>query len=112
MTPALAAAMGWSQEDAERESTPDALNLYADAASFQNNGAFELAAEPSDDTLTATADLIEPLGAETLIHLLDGERDLRVVVKRGAGVALGERAHLRCKPGQTHIFDADGRRLN
>ena len=32
-------------EAAVPKSMPDALNLYADAASFQNNGAFELAAE-------------------------------------------------------------------
>jgi TolA-binding protein len=34
-----------AEKPATAKSTPDALNLYADAASFQNNNAFELAAE-------------------------------------------------------------------
>jgi ABC-type sugar transport system ATPase subunit len=74
--------------------------------------AFELAHEPSAGTLSAVADLIEPMGAETLVHMLEGERDIRVVVDRTRRVRPGERLHMRPKPGQVHVFDATGERIS
>jgi ABC-type sugar transport system ATPase subunit len=73
--------------------------------------AFELAAEPGPDTLSADADLIEPMGAETLVHMVEAGRDIRVVVDRARRIAAGTRLHLRPKPGQVHVFAATGERL-
>ena len=73
--------------------------------------AFELAAEPSSDTLSATADIIEPMGAETLIHMLTNDADVRVVLRRGIRINVGEQVHLRCKPNQAHVFDDNERLL-
>lgn len=70
--------------------------------------AYELSSEAAADTFSAVVDIIEPMGAETLIHMLEDEQDLRVVLRRETRVEVGERVHLRCKPGQTHIFGADG----
>ncbi len=67
----------------------------------------------SDDAgphaFTAQAELIEPMGAETLIHARTTEGDdIRVVVPRERRVAIGEVLHLEPEAGQTHVFDADG----
>jgi ABC-type sugar transport system ATPase subunit len=74
--------------------------------------AFELASEPGDDTLAAKVDIIEPMGAETLLHLLAGEQELRVVVDRKQRPSLGRSIHLRCRPTQLHLFDGDGQRID
>src|SRR4051794_38635731 len=73
--------------------------------------AFELASEPGPGTLTALADIIEPMGHETLVHGAEAGRDIRVVVPRGVRVAAGTRLHLRLKPNQLHLFDPAGRRI-
>jgi ABC-type sugar transport system ATPase subunit len=73
--------------------------------------AFDLASEAEPGTLTAEADLIEPMGAETLVHAIERGRDLRVVVNRRQRIGQGERLHLRAKPGQVHVFGEDGRRI-
>jgi multiple sugar transport system ATP-binding protein len=66
--------------------------------------------EGGADTFAATAELIEPMGAETLIHARGASgQDLRVVVPRDKRVRIGEALHLRCDPRQTHIFDEAGR---
>ena len=74
--------------------------------------AFDLVGEPGRDTLTATVDIIEPMGAETLLHLLVGDRELRVVVDRLRKPALREEVHLRCRPSQLHLFGDDGQRID
>jgi ABC-type sugar transport system ATPase subunit len=73
--------------------------------------AFDLAGEHELDTISAEADLIEPMGAETLVHAVDGRRDIRVVVPRRLRVGQGSRLHLRPKLGQVHLFGEDGRRI-
>ncbi len=73
--------------------------------------AFDLVAEAAGDTLSATVDIVEPMGAETLLHLTLGEQELRVVVDRDRKPAIGDRIHLRCRPNQLHLFDPDGRRI-
>ncbi len=61
-------------------------------------------------TLTAEAELIEPLGAETLIHArAPGGAEIRVVIPRETQVRVGEVMHMIPDPGQTHVFGADGR---
>jgi multiple sugar transport system ATP-binding protein len=61
------------------------------------------------DTIEADVELIEPMGAETLIHARsEADHELRVVVTREVRVRLGETLHLRADPRQTHIFDETG----
>jgi multiple sugar transport system ATP-binding protein len=66
--------------------------------------------EPSSsDTLAGQAELIEPMGAETLVHARTAAgRDIRVVVAREARVRVGETLYLRTDARQTHVFDGEG----
>ncbi|MEM7042543.1 MAG: ABC transporter ATP-binding protein [Pseudomonadota bacterium] len=73
--------------------------------------AFELASEPAADTLSATVDIIEPMGAETLLHLLIDDQELRVVVDRRQRPAIGQLVHLRCRPSQLHLFGDNSQRI-
>jgi multiple sugar transport system ATP-binding protein len=62
------------------------------------------------DTIAAAAELIEPMGAETLIHARgEAGHEIRVVVQRDVRIRIGETLHLRPDPRQTHIFDETGR---
>ena len=69
------------------------------------------ASEAGPDTISGQVDLIEPMGAETLIHLRIGENDLRVVTSRGHPAALGETLHVAATRGQVHLFDNEGVRV-
>jgi multiple sugar transport system ATP-binding protein len=72
--------------------------------------AFMPADDAAGDTLTAVAELVEPMGAETLVHVRgEAGQELRVVVPRDRRLRIGERVHLRCDPRQTHLFDEGGR---
>ncbi len=73
--------------------------------------AFELMPEGDATTLAARVDMVEPMGAETLLHLQADGRDLRAVVGRRERVPLGARVHARLRPSQTHIFDHQGQRI-
>ena len=73
--------------------------------------ACEFVSEAGDDTISGQVDLVEPMGAETLVHLLHGDQDLRVVVDRTSRLAVGEQAHLRFEPDSVHLFDEAGRRV-
>ena len=70
---------------------------------------FALASEPDDTTLSATVDIVEPMGAETLLHVRDDGRDLRVVVKRDQRVQVGEQVRLRLAAGRAHVFGPNER---
>jgi multiple sugar transport system ATP-binding protein len=72
--------------------------------------AVSLAPAAGPEAFTARAELIEPMGAETLVHARTpvGD-DIRVVLPRARRVVVGEVLHLAPEPGQTHVFDADGR---
>lgn len=62
------------------------------------------------ETIEAAAELIEPMGAETLIHARTREgKDIRVVVPRDKRVKVGETMHLQPDPAQTHVFGEDGK---
>ena len=66
--------------------------------------------EDARDTIGAMAELIEPMGAETLIHARTKTgSDIRVVVPRDKRVKIGEVLHLVPDPAQTHVFAEDGR---
>ena len=72
--------------------------------------AFTVVPDDSADTIDAVTELIEPMGAETLIHArtkVGG--DIRVVIPRDKKVKIGEPLHLIPDPMQTHIFAADGK---
>ena len=72
--------------------------------------AFTASSEKSGDTIAAQAELIEPMGAETLIHArTPAGGDIRVVVPREMRVKVGEAMHLRPDPKQTHFFGEDGK---
>jgi ABC-type sugar transport system ATPase subunit len=64
----------------------------------------------SKETIIATAELIEPMGAETLVHARTPDNsDIRVVVPRDVKFKIGDHLHLRADPAQTHVFGEDGK---
>jgi multiple sugar transport system ATP-binding protein len=71
----------------------------------------DLVDQPGEDTIPAKIDLVEPMGAETLLHLVDEQRELRVVVDHRVRAEVGTAAHLRFRPGQVHVFDSSERRV-
>jgi multiple sugar transport system ATP-binding protein len=72
--------------------------------------AFTPASEKTSDTIPAQAELIEPMGAETLIHARTASgSDIRVVVPREKRIKVGEALQLRPDPTQTHFFDESGK---
>ena len=72
--------------------------------------AFTPAPKSSLDTIAAQAELIEPMGAETLIHArTPAGTDIRFVVPRDKRVKIGDALHLQPDPRQTHFFGADGK---
>ena len=64
----------------------------------------EIVSEARDDSLSSVIDLIEPMGAETLAHLSEGDTALRLVTDWRRPLAEGERVHARFPPGTTHVF--------
>ena len=72
--------------------------------------AFAPAPAGGKQSISAIAELIEPMGAETLIHArTKSGGDIRVVVPRDKRVKIGEALHLQPDPSQTHVFGEDGK---
>jgi ABC-type sugar transport system ATPase subunit len=72
--------------------------------------AFSPQSAPGKDSITVCAELIEPMGAETLIHArINNDLEIRAVVPREARVKMGDVLHLRPDPAQTHVFGEDGK---
>ena len=72
--------------------------------------AFVVESKASTENIQAVAELIEPMGPETLVHArTKGGNDIRVVVPREKRVKVGEALHLRPDPAQTHVFGEDGK---
>ena len=72
--------------------------------------AFTAEASARKDTIHAQAELIEPMGAETLVHARTKTGgDIRVVVQRNQRIRIGEIMHLKPDPKQTHFFGENGR---
>jgi ABC-type sugar transport system ATPase subunit len=69
---------------------------------------FEIVPLGTPGVFHATVDLIEPMGAESLVHMVEHGTDLRCVVAHTTRAEVGDKAGLRCKPGQMHVFNADG----
>ena len=72
---------------------------------------FDLASESAADTLSGQVDLIEPMGAETLLHLKTEAEELRVVTDHRAAPAHCANVHVRPRAGQIHLFDEHGGRI-
>ncbi|MEQ8345996.1 MAG: ABC transporter ATP-binding protein [Sneathiellaceae bacterium] len=72
--------------------------------------AFSAVPEHTGGAIETVAELIEPMGAETLIHARSrAGSDIRVVIPRELKVSPGEALHLVPDPVQTHVFADDGR---
>ena len=72
--------------------------------------AFSAVPEHTAGAIETVAELIEPMGAETLIHARStAGSDIRVVVPRELKVSPGEALHLVPDPVQTHVFAEDGK---
>jgi len=72
--------------------------------------AFAVVSRDTKDTIEAMAELIEPMGHETLVHARTRTgSDIRVVVPRDKRVKVGESLHLVPDPDQTHVFSGDGK---
>jgi ABC-type sugar transport system ATPase subunit len=72
--------------------------------------AFTAVQEKTNATIAAQAELIEPMGAETLIHARTASGgEIRVVVPRDKRVKVGEALNLMPDPRQTHFFGEDGK---
>ncbi len=71
--------------------------------------AFSLQSESSEKAITAISEIIEPMGAETLIHArTTSDTEIRVVVPREKRVGSGKTLHLTPDPGQIQVFDNQG----
>jgi multiple sugar transport system ATP-binding protein len=67
----------------------------------------EISQEKSQDGLSTTIDMVEPMGAETLIHLNDGHQDLRLVTDWRVSLSEGQQVNTSFRPGVTHVFTDD-----
>ncbi len=67
---------------------------------------------PDATTLSGDVDLIEPMGAETLIHMRTGSQDVRIVADHRANISVGDTIHVRAVEGQVHLFGADEARIS
>jgi ABC-type sugar transport system ATPase subunit len=72
---------------------------------------FDLRPGDTPGVLAAQVDILEPMGAETLAHLVEGGADLRCVFPHTVRLQPGTRVGLQCKPGQMHVFDDQGLRV-
>jgi multiple sugar transport system ATP-binding protein len=62
------------------------------------------------DSISGRAELIEPMGAETLVHARTSlGSDIRVVVPREFRVMAGDALRFRTEERETHVFDFSGR---
>ncbi len=72
--------------------------------------AFSPQSEADDKSITVSSEIIEPMGAETLIHARTrSDTEIRVVVPREHQVQSGETLHLIPDSEQTHLFDDQGK---
>jgi len=94
------ASIGFRPEDA-RLVPAGASESGARAARFSDGADF-----------AGVVTLVEPLGAETLVHVrLDGGETVVVRVREGTVPSADERVGLRVSPEKLHAFGPDGRRL-
>jgi ABC-type sugar transport system ATPase subunit len=104
------ATVAFDQQDVELGVNPAAANLRPGRITVGvRPRAFSVVPQDTAGTIEAMAELIEPMGAETLIHARTrAGSDIRVVVPREKKVTTGEVLHLIPEPAQTHIFAENG----
>jgi sn-glycerol 3-phosphate transport system ATP-binding protein len=67
---------------------------------------------PSAASVVGSVEMIEALGADTLVHLAVGGRPVIARLPQGAPAALGEPIALAAAPGRVYVFDAEsGQRI-
>ncbi|WP_119302817.1 ABC transporter ATP-binding protein [Dongia deserti] len=105
------ATVTFDQQDVDLSVNPAVANLRPGRVTVGvRPRAFSVVPEDTADTIDAMAELIEPMGAETLIHARTKTgSDIRVVVPRDKKVKTGEALYLVPDPAQTHIFAEDGK---
>jgi multiple sugar transport system ATP-binding protein len=105
------AAIGMNSKTIDIEVDPAAKQLKPSRVTIGiRPRALHPRSEGGRDTIAAKAELIEPMGAETLIHARGAAgHEIRVVVPREVKVNIGETLHLKPDPRQTHIFNGEGR---
>ena len=67
----------------------------------------QLSNDACDDSISSTVDIIEPMGAETLAHLNDGQLPLRLVTDWQVQLNEGDNVHARFPAEFTHVFHGD-----
>jgi ABC-type sugar transport system ATPase subunit len=105
------AKVAFDQQDIDLNVDPVVANLAPGKVTVGvRPRAFTVVSADTKDTIEALAELIEPMGAETLIHARTRTGgDIRVVVPRDRRVKTGESLHLVPDRAQTHVFAEDGR---
>jgi len=105
------AKVAFDQQDVDMSVNPAVAELKPGRVTLGiRPRAFTVVSEDTGDTIDAVAELIEPMGAETLIHARTRTgNDIRVVVARDKRVKTGEALHLVPDPAQTHVFAEDGK---
>ena len=101
----------FDQQEVDVGANPAAANLKPGKVTVGiRPRAFSVVGKDTKDTIEALSELIEPMGAETLIHARTKTGgDIRVVVPRDKRVKVGETLHLVPDPAQTHIFGDGGK---
>ncbi len=98
-----------------------AISLSAEQAAGLSPGAVTLGLrpehltvlpEPSDDAaeFRLRVDLVEPMGAQTLLLCREGATALRVLITRNDSIVRGDHVALRLGQGRYHLFDSSSGR--
>jgi len=61
---------------------------------------------PADAAFSGTVEMVEQLGADSLLHLAHGAGTVIARVPQGAYPAIGSLLHVAATPGHVHLFDA------
>jgi sn-glycerol 3-phosphate transport system ATP-binding protein len=69
-------------------------------------------ADPADAMFAGTVEMVEQLGADTLVHISHGADNAIVRRPHGQSAAVGETLHVTAEPARVYLFDAaSGQRL-
>ena len=64
------------------------------------------ALEPGRLILSGTVNAVEPLGAETLVHVAIGDREVTATAPGKASIGFGQTVSVGAAPGSLYLFDA------
>lgn len=79
---------------------------------FEIHSDNDLTSPAKQSTLKVKVDLIEPMGAETLIHANSESSAYRLVVRRNQRITVGDSLAVAAKDAQIHLFDQSGQRIH